>query len=160
MWFRETVLCLFLGSMTAYMSEFLNLAESGTKSRSSHTSEQLYVKENRWRLFAEKEQVRACLAPGESASLLWEVWWSCGVKRNRLPGTTVSLFRFCTKNSLQSYRQQRKNPVTAGGNDAKLKILWLKAASEDKSGREECKYCFSSLNSFTSHDISHAKPSW
>lgn len=123
MWFRETVSCLFLGSMAAYTSEFLNLAQSGMKSCSSHTSEQLLVKKNRWRLFAEKEQVRASLDPGESALLLWDTWWSCGVTRNCLPGTAASLFRFCNKTSLQSYRQQRKNPATSGGNNAKLTIL-------------------------------------
>lgn len=138
MWFRETALCLFLGSMAAYTSEFLNLAQSGMKSCSSHTSQQLLVKKNRWRLFAEKEQVRACLAPGESPSPLWEARWSCGVIRNCLPETTASLFRFCIKNSLRSYRQ-RENPVTAGGKNAKPTILddWmqhLKIGQGEKSG--------------------------
>lgn len=56
------------------MSEFLNSAQSGMKSCSSHTSQQLLLKMNRWRLFAEKEQVTACLAPGEApASLLHKV---------------------------------------------------------------------------------------
>lgn len=82
MWFRETALCLVLRSMDAHMSEFLNLsAQSGMKSCSLHTSQQLLVKTNTWRLFAEKKQVRACPAPGKNASLLHNLWGGCVVTR-------------------------------------------------------------------------------
>lgn len=42
-----------------------------------HTYKQLLLKTDRWRLSAEKEQVRSCLGP--SASLLHKERWSCGV---------------------------------------------------------------------------------
>lgn len=60
---------LFLGSKHACIREFLNSAQTGMKPACFSHTQQLLVKMDRWRLFAEKEQVWADLGPGESASL-------------------------------------------------------------------------------------------
>lgn len=65
--FRETM--LFLVSKHACIREFLNSAQTGMKPACFSHTQQLLVKMDRWRLFAEKEQVWADLGPGESASL-------------------------------------------------------------------------------------------
>lgn len=56
---------LFLGSQHACIREFLDSAQTGMKPACFSHTQQLLVKMDRWRLFSEKEQVRADLGPGE-----------------------------------------------------------------------------------------------
>lgn len=159
MWFRETVLCLFLGSMAAYMSEFLNLAQSGMKSCSSHQSNCWWKKTGGGYLQKKSKFEPALLLVrmphcygmhGEAVG--WQETVCLEQQQVDSDFASKTVFRVRgSKGRIQWLQEQWCKAYYFRG---------LNAASEDRSRREECKYCFSSLNSFTSHDILHAKPSW